>query len=120
MENLEAERIDKPWGFELIWAKSEKYLGKILHINAGHRLSLQYHKEKEETIFVMRGILAIWEDENEENVKFLTPGETYHVKPEQVHRFGAANEEDCILMEVSSPEIDDVVRLADDYTRKDA
>ena len=119
MEKLEAEKIDKPWGFELIWAKSKRYVGKILHINAGNRLSLQYHKEKEETIFVMKGILALWEDENDKNVKFLSPGETYHVKPGQVHRFGAANDLDCTLMEVSTPEIDDVVRIVDDYERKD-
>ena len=57
------EKVDKPWGYELIWARTDKYIGKIIHINDGHRLSLQYHNEKEETIFVMSGQLMIWESE---------------------------------------------------------
>ena len=87
-----------------------------MHINSGHRMSLQYHKKKEETIFVMSGLLLIWEKSGEEHIK-LNPGQTYHVVPGQVHRFGASEEQGCMILEVSTPEIEDVVRLEDDYER---
>lgn len=109
-------RIEKPWGYEVHWALCDKYCGKILHIKPNSRLSLQYHKEKEETIYVMSGILSLWESDNEEFVQKLPPGSVYHVKPRQVHRFGA-DKTDVVLIEVSSPEIDDVVRIRDDYKR---
>jgi len=112
----EMARIEKPWGYEVHWALCDKYCGKILHIQPNHRLSLQYHKEKEETIYVMSGVLILWESDNEEFSQTLGPGSVYHVKPGQVHRFGAGTT-DVVLMEVSSPEIDDVIRIRDDYKR---
>jgi len=110
------EKIEKPWGYEIWWANSDKYAGKFLHINPESRLSLQYHEKKEETIYVMKGVLFLWENKNDEEFKTLNPGSVYHVKPGTVHRFGAGKE-GVMLCEVSSPELDDVVRLSDDYKR---
>ena len=110
------KKIEKPWGYEIWWANSDKYAGKFLHINPESRLSLQYHEVKEETVYVMKGTLLLWEDKNDEDAKLLNPGSVYHVKPGKIHRFGAGNES-VMLCEVSSPELDDVVRLSDDYKR---
>jgi quercetin dioxygenase-like cupin family protein len=107
-------RIEKPWGYEIIWAETEDYVGKVLHINAGHRLSKQYHETKEETVYVIKGILYNY-DENDEIQKFM-PGESFHVSPHQIHRFGA-KEVAAEAVEVSTPHLDDVVRLEDDYRR---
>jgi|TARA_R110002110_G_scaffold168693_5_gene370335 mannose-6-phosphate isomerase len=109
------EVIDKPWGFELIWAQTEGYVAKMLHINPKQRLSLQYHEIKEETIYVLEGKLLVWEDEKGKPQKYAA-GAIYHVEPKQIHRFGAGKEM-VRLMEVSTPHLDDVVRLADDYDR---
>jgi mannose-6-phosphate isomerase-like protein (cupin superfamily) len=107
--------IEKPWGFENRWAINEKYLGKILHINRGHRLSLQYHKIKDETIYVLSGVLSL---HLEHSVATLAEGESYRIRPGVVHRFEAPEGgTDVVLIEVSTPEIDDVVRLEDDYRR---
>jgi|TARA_R110000823_G_scaffold253133_1_gene375668 mannose-6-phosphate isomerase len=108
-------KVNKKWGHELIWAETANYVGKLLHINAGHRLSLQFHRVKEETVYVLSGTLYIYDDEDK--VIRLSPGESFHVNPLQVHRFGA-NESDVEIMEVSTPHLDDVVRLEDDYGRK--
>ena len=111
-------KVEKPWGYEEIWAETEKYVGKILTILPGHRLSLQYHNVKEETIYVMEGELLVWTSENESDHFHVQKGETYHVNPKQVHRFGASKGYQLTrLIEVSTPEIDDVVRLKDDYRR---
>ena len=107
-------RIEKPWGHELIWAETENYVGKILHISAGHRLSKQYHEAKEETIYVLSGTLYNYEDDG--SITKVLPGNSFHVYPRQVHRFGA-NECSVELVEVSTPLLDDVVRLEDDYAR---
>ena len=109
--------VQKPWGKEEIWAETPKYVGKYLHINAGHRLSRQYHERKEETIRVLSGKLIL-EVGSGDNAIFtsLSVGEVFHVTPLMVHRFGADNE-DVVLVEVSTPELDDVVRLSDDYAR---
>lgn len=118
--------VKKPWGHEEIWAKTEKYVGKILTIFPGHRLSLQYHNTKEETIYVLEGVLNVWHSEDEKDYTMLMPGDTFHVKPNQVHRFGAPKASSLRLfgksmatkiLEVSTPELDDVVRLKDDYNR---
>lgn len=110
--------VDKPWGYEIIWANTSRYLGKILVINPGHRLSLQYHEQKEETIYVLEGLLQIWESENEDQYSLYTTGSVYHVKPGQVHRFGCPTGESCVkLLEVSTPELHDVIRIKDDYSR---
>lgn len=110
-------RVEKPWGYELIWAKTDKYVGKILHINKGHQLSLQYHKLKEETIYVQSGKLQflLEDDKGERQTVILEPGQSAHTKPLRVHRMTAL--EDTDVFEVSTPELDDVVRLQDDYGR---
>ena len=117
-------KIEKPWGYEEIWAETDSYVGKILTILPGHRLSLQYHEKKEETIYVLEGTLKLWESESENDYRFLNKGAVYHVNPGQVHRFGCHDHEDSQmtrpplkLLEVSTPELNDVVRIADDYKR---
>lgn len=112
----EPRRVDKPWGHELIWALTERYCGKLLHIRAGHRLSLQYHRRKDETIHVQAGTLVLVVDEGAGLVeKTLGPGESYHIRPLTQHRMVALT--DCDVLEVSTPELDDVVRLEDAYGR---
>jgi len=109
--------IDKPWGYEQIWAHTDKYVGKVLHIFAGSKLSEQYHRVKDETIYVLEGVLELQLDEGSETL-FLEPGESYHIEPGRVHRFVAPKSgTDVTLMEVSTPELDDVVRMKDDYNR---
>ena len=111
------EIVHKPWGFEKIWAKTDKYVGKILHINPGQRLSLQYHNVKDETIYVLSGNLRLVL--NEVGIEtFMPEGTSYRIKPGAIHRFEAAeNMGPVVLLEVSTPELDDVVRLHDDYSR---
>lgn len=111
--------VDKPWGHEEIWAHTDKYVGKILTIKPGHRLSLQYHEAKEETIYVLQGTLTIWKSAGDKDFILCGPGSTYHVEPGKIHRFGAHETEleDVKLIEVSTPEISDVVRIEDDYRR---
>ena len=106
--------VEKPWGFEHIWAETDDYVAKMLHIEPHQRLSLQYHEIKEETVYVLSGILYIYDGEG--GITKLNPGERFHVRPNQVHRFGA-NESAVEIMEVSTPHLDDVVRLEDDYKR---
>jgi quercetin dioxygenase-like cupin family protein len=108
-------KVEKPWGHEIRWAINSKYLGKILHINAGNRLSLQYHEEKDETIYVMKGTAIVLLDGN---THILSEGESLRILPKQVHRYAASPDGDVKLIEVSTPEIDDVVRLQDDYGRE--
>ena len=109
----------KPWGWEKIWAHTDKYVGKILHINPGHRLSKQYHEVKDETIHVLSGILVLCTKELE-IVQTLTAGMSLRILPGLIHRFEApANGEPVVLLEASTPELDDVIRLEDDYDRVD-
>ena len=111
-------RVEKPWGYELIWAKADRYVGKILHIKAGHQLSLQYHREKEETIFLSRGRMKfLFEEKQGQGLKeiLMEPGDAHHVPPHSTHRMIAV--EDCDVFEVSTPQLDDVVRLEDSYGR---
>jgi mannose-6-phosphate isomerase len=114
-----SERVDKPWGYEVIWAKSDQYLGKIMVIGPGKRMSLQYHEKKEETIYVMNGSLRVWESNKDDQFIILETGNIYHVKPGQVHRFGA-DKTAVMLMEISTNYIDDVVRLSDDFKRENS
>lgn len=109
--------VDKPWGHELIWAKTDRYVGKLLRIDAGQALSFQYHEVKEETIYVLSGTLTLHVavGEDEPSVIELAPGETFHITPGLRHRFEA--KEAVELLEVSTPELDDVVRLEDRYGR---
>jgi len=112
-------RVEKPWGYEDRWAITDKYLGKILSINPGHKLSRQYHQQKDETIYVLEGILVLelGEPDTEDYSKaVLHPGSRWRIKPNTIHRFCAPSE-GCKLIEVSSPELHDVVRLEDDYDR---
>ena len=110
------KKTDKPWGYEVLWAQTEDYVAKIMHINPEQRMSLQFHQKKEETVYVMSGILHIWETENDEDWESYGPGTVYHVKPGMVHRFGTG-ETGTMLMEVSTNHLEDVVRIADDYKR---
>ena len=108
-------KVDKPWGHEIRWALNEKYIGKILYIKAGQQLSLQYHEVKDETIYVLKGDLIV--KGSGEQVQILGEGESLRIQPLTVHRFCAPSTHDVTLVEVSTPEIDDVVRLEDDYGR---
>ena len=113
-----ARRVDKPWGHELIWAHTDHYVGKILVIEAGKRLSLQKHLVKDESILVSAGLLRLHleDDEGTVSVEDLGPGEHRHVATGRIHRYEAI--ERCTLIEVSTPELDDVVRLEDDFGRE--
>ena len=113
----EIQRVEKPWGYELIFAKTKDYVGKILHITKGHQLSLQYHREKEETIYVATGRMMFMFEEKPGQLSEieLKAGEAHHVPPGKQHRMIAL--EDCDIFEVSTPQIHDVVRLQDSYGR---
>ena len=114
---LKGMRIDKPWGHELIWAKTDRYVGKILHVRAGEALSLQYHRIKDETIMVLSGRMKLefFAEGEEPRVCELEPRKPFHVTPGLRHRMIAI--EDTDVLEVSTPELDDVVRLEDRYGR---
>ncbi len=110
------QRVEKPWGYELIWARTDRYVGKILHIEPGHLLSLQYHEQKDETIFVLRGeIIFRVQIDGELQERRMVEGDRYHVTPGTVHQMEAIVSSD--LLEASTPELDDVVRLEDRYGR---
>jgi len=117
-EMTTGRRVDKPWGHELIWAHTDRYVGKILVIEAGKRLSLQRHEIKDETILVATGLLRLYlEDaDGEVRVEELGPGDHRHVPTGRIHRYEAI--ERCEVFEVSTPELDDVIRLSDDYGRE--
>jgi mannose-6-phosphate isomerase len=117
-EMTTGRRVDKPWGHELIWAHTDRYVGKILVIEAGKRLSLQRHEIKDETILVATGRLRLYlEDaDGEVRVEELGPGDHRHVPTGRIHRYEAI--ERCEIFEVSTPELDDVIRLSDDYGRE--
>ena len=110
--------VEKPWGHEVRWAITDKYLGKILQINPGHKLSRQYHEQKDESIYVMEGKLVLEIGSGASTETFiLEEGASWRITPGTIHRFCAPSE-GCKLIEVSTAEIDDVVRLEDDYNRK--
>ncbi|MBI3544160.1 MAG: cupin domain-containing protein [Deltaproteobacteria bacterium] len=111
-------KVEKPWGYELIWAKTDQYVGKILHVNKGHQLSLQYHKEKEETIYLAKGRMTFVFEETKGQPLVeidLHEGECHHIPPNRQHRMIAV--EDCDIFEVSTPQLHDVVRIDDSYGR---
>ena len=115
----EVTRVEKPWGYELHWAKTDRYVGKVIHVNAGHALSLQYHNQKDETIFLWSGRMLFEireQDEGELIKREMQPGQAVHVTPKTVHRMTAIT--DCDVFEVSTPELHDVVRLEDRYGRQ--
>ena len=115
IEKATDHKVDKPWGYELRWAITDRYLGKILHVEKGEALSLQYHEHKEETLLLSSGVLDF---ELDGTVHRLQPGDCVHVVPGTRHRMTAV--ETCDIFEVSSPEIDDVVRVEDRYGRAPA
>ena len=113
----EIARVEKPWGYELHWARTDRYVGKILHVTAGHALSLQYHNIKDETIYLHSGRLRFEIQEGDRLVSHeMRPGDRVHITPRTVHRMTAI--EDSDILEVSTPELDDVVRLEDRYGRR--
>ena len=110
------QRVDKPWGYEIIFADTDHYVGKILHVEEGEQLSLQYHELKDETIYVSAGQLELELKEDDELVAhILNPGESRHIPPGTVHRMRAISS--CDIFEVSTPHLDDVVRIEDRYGR---
>jgi quercetin dioxygenase-like cupin family protein len=112
-------KIDKPWGHELVWAETSRYVGKVLAIRAGERLSLQFHRVKDESILIARGVMDLEVEEGGEMVtRRMRQGDTYHIAPTRKHRMIAV--EDTEVIEVSTPELDDVVRLEDKYGRAGA
>jgi quercetin dioxygenase-like cupin family protein len=117
-EDRSARRVDKPWGHELIWAHTDRYVGKILVIEAGRRLSLQRHDFKDESIYVLSGRLRLTLEDEAGGIRTdeLGPGEFRRVLTGRIHRYEAA--ERCEILEVSTPELDDVVRLEDDFGRE--
>ena len=118
MSDTTVTRVEKPWGYELHWALTPRYVGKILHVKAGHALSLQYHNRKDETIYLYSGNMLFEVEENGAlTQREMKPGDACHVTPNTVHRMTAI--EDCDVLEVSTPELDDVVRLEDRYGRVD-
>jgi quercetin dioxygenase-like cupin family protein len=117
-ERAETRRVDKPWGHELIWAHTDRYVGKVLVIDAGKRLSLQRHLVKDESIYVASGRLRLYleDDAGTVQVEELAAGDHRHVPTGRIHRYEAIERTE--LMEVSTPELDDVVRLEDDFGRE--
>jgi quercetin dioxygenase-like cupin family protein len=113
---VDVVRVEKPWGHESIWAHSDRYVGKLLHINAGHELSVQYHNKKDETIHLLSGemIYRVKEGDELRDVK-LRAGESFRNTPGTVHQMIAVT--DCDVLEASTPDLDDVVRLSDRYGR---
>lgn len=111
-------RVEKPWGHELIWAHTPFYVGKVLHVRAGHVLSCQYHERKDETMHLLSGeiILRLWADENATpSERVMRPGESVHIVPYTIHSIEAVVDSD--VLEASTSELDDVVRLRDLYGR---
>jgi mannose-6-phosphate isomerase len=113
----EVVRVEKPWGYEIIWAHTESYVGKILHINAGHALSVQYHEAKDETIYLLSGELIhrVWQNDRPVDVG-LRVGEAFRITPRTIHQIEAVT--DCDVLEASTPHLGDVVRLEDRYGRE--
>src|SRR5262249_18314677 len=104
--------VPKPWGREEIFAENERYAGKLLHLDPGHALSLQYHERKDETLYVLEGEVELEVDEaGQMRTRRLSRGQAYRIRPGTRHRMRA--DVRCVILEVSSPELDDVVRLED-------
>ena len=114
---VDVRRVKKPWGHETIWAHTDRYVGKVLHIKAGHALSVQYHNRKDETIHLLTGemIYRVKEGDELRDIR-LKPGESFRNEPGTVHQMEAVT--DCDVLEASTPDLDDVVRLSDRYGRE--
>lgn len=110
-------KVDKPWGHEIVWAETPRYVAKILTILAGHKLSRQYHRVKDETLYVETGAMDLELGEpGAIETRRMVPGDVFHVLPGTIHRMIAV--ETTRVFEVSTTELDDVVRLSDDYGRE--
>jgi mannose-6-phosphate isomerase-like protein (cupin superfamily) len=109
--------VEKPWGHELIWALTDEYCGKLLLVREGHALSLQLHERKDETLYLQSGLaeIEIGETADALETALVSPGAAFHLQAGTVHRMRALD--DCVFLEVSTPELDDVVRLEDRYGR---
>lgn len=115
----DVRRVDKPWGYEIIWAHTDRYVGKVLHINAGQALSVQYHERKDETVYLLAGEMKYWvqpDGEQELRDMRLRVGDAFRITPGTVHYMEAVT--DCDVLEASTPELDDVVRIKDRYGRE--
>jgi len=114
----EPRRVEKPWGWELVWAETDRYAGKLLFVRAGQALSLQYHERKDESWYVQEGRAALGLGRVGESLEEqeIGPGDTFHFPPGTVHRLRAL--EDTLIVEVSTADLEDVVRIADDYGRE--
>lgn len=114
---IESSKVDKPWGYELRWAITDRYLGKVLHVNKGEALSLQYHERKDEYLYLHKGAIdmELGGDDGQLTTRRMRAGDTLHITPRTRHRLTAV--EDADIFEVSTPEIEDVVRLEDRYGR---
>jgi quercetin dioxygenase-like cupin family protein len=114
---VDVTRVPKPWGHETIWARTDRYVGKILHINAGQELSVQYHNKKDETVHLLSGTIVYRVKTGEllEDMQ-LKVGDSFRISPGTIHQMVALT--DCDVLEVSTPELDDVVRLSDKYGRE--
>ncbi len=118
MSDVTPRRVEKPWGWELVWAETPSYAGKLLFVRAGESLSLQLHEVKEESWLVHEGRarLELGERDGELEEREIGPGDAFHFTPGTVHRVTAL--EDTLVVEVSTPHLDDVVRLEDRYGRE--
>jgi mannose-6-phosphate isomerase-like protein (cupin superfamily) len=116
---VDVSKVEKPWGYEIIYASTDRYCGKVLFVRAGEQLSLQFHREKDETIYVQSGRieLEIGEPGRPTDVEIVGPGYAFRLEPGMVHRWRAL--EDSVILEVSTAHLDDVVRLEDRYGRAD-
>ena len=116
---VDVRHVPKPWGHETIWAHTDRYVGKILHITAGQALSVQYHEQKDETIFLLQGEMSYWVQlpgDTELRDQRLTTGQSFRITPGTIHYMEAIT--DCDVLEASTPELDDVVRIKDRYGRE--
>ncbi|MFN5203088.1 MAG: cupin domain-containing protein [Gemmatimonas sp.] len=116
---VDVRHVPKPWGHETIWAHTDRYVGKILHIKAGHALSVQYHERKDETVYLLQGEMKYWVQrpgEPELQDQALVAGQSFHITPGTIHYLEAVT--DCDVLEASTPELDDVVRIKDRYGRE--
>jgi mannose-6-phosphate isomerase-like protein (cupin superfamily) len=116
---VDVRHVPKPWGHETIWAHTDRYVGKILHVKAGQALSVQYHERKDETVYLLSGELKYWVQlpgETELRDQRLTTGQSFRITPGTIHYMEAVS--DCDILEASTPELDDVVRIQDRYGRE--
>ena len=117
MSRQTVKRVEKPWGYELIWSHTDQYAGKLLFIKAGHRLSFQFHEKKDESIYMHSGMMQFQLEDDQGKIEEhrLFAGDAFRIRTGRKHRMIAL--EDCTVYEVSTPELNDVVRLDDQYGR---